>query len=216
MLSPSPPNVGGLSRQSSCTASPASPDVLLIDQEQHHRPVAAAESTPGFVVQLRANFRLQVVQTIDNRKLAPRAFLVRLSSPWDRRRSLERQFPGQCERDPTSTAQRRRQHVQPQARPASPFFSPPAVLRTARLAAIVAQRNRLKRQVPGGKSARWLQARRAEAAAEAEAADEAAEREAETAAERAAAAERGRDLFGQYTASLKVASVLFAPDVPVS
>ena len=53
-------------------------------------------------------------------------------------------------------------------------------------------------------------------AAEAEAADEAAEREAETAAERAAAAERGRDLFGQYTASLKVASVLFAPDVPVS
>jgi hypothetical protein len=64
MLSPSPPSVGGLSRQSSCTASPASPDVLLIDQEQHHRPspVAAAESTPGFVVQLRANFRLQVVQ----------------------------------------------------------------------------------------------------------------------------------------------------------
>ena len=68
----------------------------------------------------------------------------------------------------------------------------------------------------GGKSARWLQARRAEAAAEAEAADEAAEKEAETAAERAAAAERGRDLLAQYTASLRVASVLFAPDVPVS
>ena len=73
-----------------------------------------------------------------------------------------------------------------------------------------------KRQDPGGKSARRQQARRAVAAAEAEAADEAAEREAETAAERAAAVERGRDLMAQYTASLNVASVLFAPNVPVS
>ena len=191
--------------------------MLLIDQEQYHRPDAAAESTTGFVVQLRANFRLQVVQTIDKKNLAPRSFRVRLSSAWDRRRSLERQFLGsQRVVDPTLTARVQHHKVQPQARPTPPFFSPPAVGRTARLAAIVAQRNRLKRQVPGGKSAQWLQARRAEAAAEAEAADEAAEREAETAAERAAAAERGRDLLAQYTASLRVASVLFAPDVPVS
>ena len=42
---------------------------------------------------------------------------------------------------------------------------------------------------------RWLQARRAEAAAEAVAADGAAEREAEPAAARAAAAERGGGLI---------------------
>ena len=142
MLSPSPPNVGGLSRQSSCTASPASPDVLLIDQEQYQRPDAAAESTTGFVVQLRVNFRLQVVQTIDKKNLAPRSFRVRLSSAWDRRRSLERQFLGsQRVVDPTSTARVQHHKVQPQARPTPPFFSSPAVGRTARLAAIVAQRN---------------------------------------------------------------------------
>ena len=132
---------------------PASPDVLLIDLEQYHRPVAAAVSTSGFVVQLRAIFWLQVGQTIAMKMLAPRSFLVRLSSALAKRRSHDCQSLGQRVRDPSSSAQRPLQIVLPPARPAPPFFSPPAVGRSAWLAAIVAQRNRLKRQVPGGKSA---------------------------------------------------------------